>query len=153
MTLESAASALAPPSILLMGYNDSGWLGEGWHDLERDGRSEVSYRATRRVGELRVGRPEGALRLFLLYAGSPSLLGKTLSGRVEIEGGARHARASHPLRLETDVWRVLPLALPEEGAGSLTLRIHADDLIVPDRTLRNGDARALGFYVSAVWCR
>lgn len=153
MTLESAASTLTPPSILLMGYNDSGWLGEGWHDLERDGRSEVSYRATKRVGELRVGRPEGARHLFLLYSGSPSLLGKTMSGWVEIGRGTDAERTFHPLRLETDVWRVLPIALAEEGAGSLTLRIHADDLVVPDRMLRNGDARALGFYVSAVWCR
>lgn len=153
MTLESSAATLAPPSILLMGYNDSGWLGEGWHDLERDGRSGVSYRATKRVGELHIGRPERARRLFLLYSGSPSLLGKTMSGRVEIEGRAGTPPASLLLRLDADVWQILSIALQENGAESLTLRIHANDLVVPDRRLRNGDVRALGFYVSAVWCR
>jgi len=153
MTLESSVSALAPPSLLLMGYNDSGWLGDGWHDLERDGRTGVNYRATKRMGELRLRRREGAHRLFILYSGSPSLLGKALSGRAEVELGAGLDPASHPLRLETDVWRILQLPLRDEGAESLSLRIHADDVVVPDRMLRNGDARALGFYVSAVWCR
>lgn len=172
--------AQSPTSLLLMGYNETGRLGEGWHDLERDGRTGTAYRATQAKADLTLPVPKGTHTLFMLYSGSPTLAGKTLSGRLELVLGEQNAtgdtrdeagknakdasesgpgaegkeqKYSAPLGLEHDTWTLCTMALDSEADGSGRLQIHADILVVPDRVLHNGDARALGFYVSAVWIR
>jgi len=161
----SPPASVLPPSFVLMGFNEGGWLGSGWHDLERDGRTGVQYRATQEKAEIRLLVPEGAAAVHVLLSGSPSLLGKPMTGRLEVhrEGGAEGSWGAAggrgnrptgiPVKLESDTWVVRRLALSPPLAAPVVVRILVDELVVPDRALHNGDARALGFYVSAVWCR
>lgn len=144
------------PSLLLMGFNESGCLRGGWHDLERDGRNGVPYRATRNAAELEIGRNPAARTLCVLLSGSPSLLGHPLEGEIQLltmEGGGGAPISTTPLSLAHDIWVVRSIALPGTPVSAARIRIVAHELVIPDRVLRNGDARALGFYVSAVWCR
>ncbi len=145
-----------------MGFNEAGALRGGWHDLERDGRQGVPYRATKAEAELTISRPPEAARLSILISGSPSLLGRPLKGNIEIredlsgappekEAGTGQVLGMLPIALQQDIWVVRGIDLPAEQIPSIRIRIKMDDLVVPDRVLRNGDSRGLGFYISAVW--
>ncbi len=151
-----------PTSLVLMGFNEGGLLGDGWHDVECDGRNGVAYRATKRAAVLRVGRPRGARGVFVLLAGSPSLLGRPMRGEISVSAvsvspgpapGTRGVPArSLAVSLAEDTWVMRSLPVDGIESGELLVAIAVEVLVVPDRTLRNGDIRGLGFYVSAVWC-
>jgi hypothetical protein len=147
---------------MLMGFNEAGALRGGWHDLERDGRQGVPYRATKAEAELTISRPAEPTRVSILISGSPSLLGRPLKGTLEVreeisentpqeESAAKQVLAALRVALERDIWVVRGIDLPAGRIPSIRLRIRMDDLVVPDRVLRNGDSRGLGFYISAVW--
>ncbi len=158
----SSAPQNSAPSLVLMGFNEGGLLAEGWHDVERDGRNGVAYRATKRAASLRVGRPRGPRALFVLLAGSPSLLGRPMRGEIRVSAipGSAEPAPGHPgvptqrleVSLREDAWVIRSLSLEGTESDELLVEIAAEDLAVPDRTLHNGDIRGLGFYVSAVWC-
>ncbi len=145
-----------------MGFNEGGLLGDGWHDVERDGRNGVPYRATKRAATLRVGRPRTARALFVLLAGSPSLLGGPMRGQIGVRAVAGSPDPAPELgdaparrlavSLSEDAWVVRTLALDGIESDEVCVSIGVDHLVVPDRALRNRDIRGLGFYVSAVWC-
>ncbi|MDX2176844.1 MAG: hypothetical protein SF028_10270 [Candidatus Sumerlaeia bacterium] len=137
-----------PPTALVVGLNDSACLGGGWHERERDGRCGLPYRATGPSAELRLAPAPGARGLALLVAAPVDLLGAPARGALLIEAGAVPLRA--PLELRHDGWvlRRFPLKDPR---GVIAIRLEADRAIVPDHALRNGDGRALGWFVSAVW--
>ena len=50
-----------------MGFNEAGLLRRKWHDLERDGRHGVPYRATTRRSEVRVQSPAGKRVLVMRF--------------------------------------------------------------------------------------
>ncbi len=144
------------PRAVLMGFNETGLLLEGWHDLERDGRADLPYRATRRAAQLQLALPPGgARRLWMLLAASPTLLGEPMTGRAGLFAetpGGEALLASAPISLDRDLWvvrRVELARLAPPGAIAARLCLEAARPVIPDRALRNGDTRELGWYLSA----
>jgi len=201
MKMERESAIWTAP--ILVGINEAGRLLDGWHDLERDGRNQVAYRATKRRAELRLdanaianaaaqGQREtaraAASGLWILLAGSPSLLGEALVGEARVECRRRRAESlrNHregaetirgakvlgalPLRLESDTWVIRHLIFSKEFAAEMpgetggidedaqsggveeeiVLVLTIEKPVIPDRALRNGDSRELGWYVSAI---
>ncbi len=136
-----------PPlgSIVAVGINDAGHFGEGWHERTRDGRAPIPYRACGRAGALRIRRVPAAGRIHFLLSAPVGVAGAPIRGQVEIAG------RRHPLVLAVDAWVLRSFELPPGGAGTLEIRLECDRPVVPDQFLRNGDARELGWYVTAVW--
>lgn len=164
--MNSAASPLRAPSLLVMGWNDHGAGLEGWHELECDGRYGIPYRATTSAASLRLRLPTdspGARTLWILLAGSPSLLGGgPMRGNIEIRPEhlpgipATNSKAVSSgesrrmeLALSRDCWRVYKIDVPSAWTGILRVWFRVETPVVPDRVLRNGDTRELGWYVSS----
>jgi hypothetical protein len=76
-----------------------------------------------------------------------------VSGCIALEGGP-----ALPLELDVETWVLRRMDVPEglrehalEEARSLRLSLSMHEELVPDRVLKNGDARRLGWLVTAVW--
>lgn len=174
MSLSPAApvAPIQPPTLVVVGLNEAGWLRGSWHEPERDGRNGVVFRATQREqAEVRIGIPRPAptdagriapqRRVSLLFSGSPTLLGKPLRGEMTLvalgaEDRELQVLGSAPLELAADCWAVRSIDLPAPGASALgrevvalALRLTIEEPVIPDRMLHNGDVRALGWHVSA----
>lgn len=135
-----------PASIAAAGINDAaGHFLSGWHERARDGRVAIPYRASAAQGTVRIARVPGATRLHVLLSAPVSVAGRALGGAIFIED------TRHDLRLEVDAWVLRTYPLPSSLLDSLTIRFSADTPVIPDVYLRNGDGRALGWYVSMVW--
>lgn len=168
------------PSLLVMGWNEHDAGLEGWHEPERDGRNGITYRATMAMASLRLMLPSacllradadrldsaGARTLWILFAGSPSLLGSgPMRGSVEIRpeqsprpsGTDSEAKPGEMRRMELtllrDCWRVCAMEIPAAWTGILRIAFRVEMPVVPDRILQNGDMRELGWYVSAAGFR
>ena len=147
-------------SMLVVGVNDYPHLMDGWHERTVDARNGVVHRA---------GGPEARMQLALPAAGmeaaegeagrDPRRLHVLMSGPVGLMPGGRllgtvtlGGVATHPLELDMDAWVVRVFDIPGECAGGrLEVVLRLPDAPSPDALLRNGDARRLGWYVSAAW--
>ncbi len=137
---------MAPPRFpaIIVGRVGEGQLLNGWHERERDGRNGIAYRAARRDGILELRRDPGAREISLLMSGPVILYGGKMNGRLLIN------RQKHELPLSVDSWvlRSYPIESEED-----VLRIHLfiPEPAIPDQVLQNGDARELGWFLSAIW--
>lgn len=178
--MNPAASPPPVPSLLVMGWNEHDAGLEGWHEPERDGRNGITYRATTAMASLRLmlppacalhanaDRPDSAVArsLWILFAGSPSLLGGgPMRGSVEIRpeqsprspATGSEAKPGEMRRMELmllrDCWTIRSMEIPAAWTGILRVAFRMDTPVVPDRILQNGDMRELGWYVSAAGFR
>jgi hypothetical protein len=133
-------------SIAAAGINDgAGHFLAGWHERTRDGRAAIPYRASAAEGALRLARVPGAKRVHVLLSAPVGVAGRALTGAIAIND-TRHA-----LRLDVDAWVLRTFPIPANAGDELAITFHADTPVIPDELLRNGDGRALGWYVSIVW--
>lgn len=138
---------MRPPhlSSIVIGCFGEELLRDGWHEREHDGRSGIPYRACGGIGTLALRRVPGARGLHLLVSGPSGLSYNPLRGMVRICG------AEHRMLLTVDAWVWRSFPLPPQGTDSLEIELCASEAIVPHHHLRNGDARSLGWFLSAVW--
>lgn len=130
---------------IVVGRHGESQLLTGWHDREIDGRSGVAYRASGEVAMLELLRQQGTGELRVLLSGPVGLTeSRALIGRLTVNG----RRHEVPLAVDAWVLRVFPL---ESHRDRLTIRLELPDAPVPDHVLSNGDARRLGWFLSAIW--
>jgi len=128
------------------GVNDYPHFADGWHDRTADGRCGIEFRpAAGERGVIKLARQTGARELVVLYSGPRGMAPGALCGALVVNG------ASHPLRLDADLWRILRVPLPAQTSDELLLEFLLDDPPIPDTVLHNGDSRPMGWFVSAVW--
>lgn len=132
-------------SSIVVGSFGEAQLLDGWLERERYGETGVHYTACGCVGRLRVARKDGASRVALLLSAPVGLLGKPALGQVSI------GRKAWRFRIEADLWVVRRLPLVSKGEADLTIELRARQTVIPDRILNNGDHRALGLFLGAVW--
>lgn len=133
-------------SIAAAGINDgAGHFLEGWHERTRDGRAAIPYRASARDGAIHIARVIGAKKVHLLLSAPVGVAKHALSGHLVIND------VRHPLSLDVDAWVLRSFPIPQADGDVLRIELHADTPVIPDEFLRNGDGRALGWYVSIVW--
>ena len=118
---------------------------EGWHEREVDGRCGIPYRASGREATLTIKRVQGARGLHLLISGPCGLSNQPLRGSV------RMGNLDHRLLVTVDAWVWRSFPLPPGDDETLEVTIVTYEPIVPDKHLKNGDARVIGWFVSAVW--
>lgn len=132
------------PAIVVGALGES-QLADGWHDRERDGRYGIPFRAAGERGVLHLRRTPGSRQLLLIVSGAASLApGRRLDGRIIINS------RKYELPLEIDNW-VLRRYPIESSRAVLEVRLELANPPVPDRVLHNGDARRLGWFLSAIW--
>ena len=132
-------------TVVLAGRNDHPQYESGWHGRERDGRCGVVYRSGEAEAVLRLRRQEGARRLCLLMSGPRGLARETLRGSLAING------IEQALELGADVWVLREFDLPADGCQELRVVFSLPGAPCPDDVLHNGDARRLGWSLSAAW--
>lgn len=133
-------------AAIAVGINDATSFGDGWHERQRDGRAEIPYRATGKSATIHLRILPEARTLHLLLAAPCGLAGESIVGTLHV-GDA----PAVPLRIECDVFVLRNIPIPRDSAGETMLHFSVANPVVPDRILRNGDGRTLGFYLSAVW--
>ncbi len=131
-------------SAIVVGKFGENQMVRGWHEREEDGRYGIPYRAASGEAVLYLKHPPEATRLHVLLSGPVGLKGQALDGRIIID------KKKYQLPLDVDGWvlRTYPIDVMKDA---LRVRLTLPDPVVPDAVLHNGDARALGWYVSAVW--
>ncbi len=132
-------------SQIVMGFNDTFQLGEGWHERAIDPRSRILYRITQRQATFRLHKEPHHRQLTCLLAASPSLLGQPVLGGLRIE----NCLAGN-LQLETDNWVLRTFDIHEFPNGELDCCFEIKTTFVPEKYLNNGDYRELGIYVAAL---
>ena len=131
---------------IIVGRVGENQLAEGWHERETDGRYGIPYRSTTDDGHLRLRRRPGATRLYTILTGPVSLHGGRMHGYMIVN------RQKYELPLKVDTWVLRSFDIdPDPQATDLHVRLYLKDPIVPDHVLHNGDARKLGWYLSAIW--
>lgn len=133
-------------AAIAVGINDAAGFREGWHERQRDGRAEIPYRATGKTATIHLDILPGARSLHLLLAAPCGLAGESIVGTLHV-GNA----PAVPLRIDCDVFVLRTVPIPRGTVGETMIHFTVANPIVPDRILRNGDGRTLGFYLSAVW--
>lgn len=131
------------PSLVVGRFGEYQLL-KGWHERETDGRYGIPYRAASAEAYLELKRVPDARTLFLILSGPAGL------APAGLEGAVRIGERLFPVKLTSDIWvlRQLPLVDHED---TLKLWFLMGKPVVPDHVLKNGDARALGWYLSAAW--
>ncbi|MCC5874816.1 MAG: hypothetical protein JJU11_01230 [Candidatus Sumerlaeia bacterium] len=129
---------------IVIGRHGERQLMDGWHERERDGRCDVSYRAGKEAATLELARLRGAKKIHLVLSGPIGLTSAPLDGRITING----RRHELPLAVDSWVLRVYPL---ETSRSQLSIRLELPNAPIPDQILKNGDARKLGWFLSAIW--
>ena len=132
-------------SQIVMGFNDTLQLGEGWHERAIDPHSGILYRITQRQATFRLRKELHHRQLKCLLAASPSLLGQPVLGRLHVED----CLAGY-LQLETDNWVLRTFDIHEFPNGELDCCFEIKTTFVPAKYLNNGDYRELGIYVAAL---
>lgn len=130
--------------VIVVGKMGESQMLEGWHERERDGRNGIPYRASRRDSTIVLRRDFRMRRLGILLSGPVALHGEPMDGRVVIN------RRKYELPLGVDAWVIRSFPI-ETRREILKIHIILEHPIVPDAILNNGDARELGWYISAVW--
>ncbi len=135
-----------PPrhGFIVVGRQGEEQLLKGWHERERDGRHGIAYRSSTEDGLLVLRRHPEATRLNLILSGPVPLHGGVMRGYLIVN------RQKHELPLAVDTWVLRSYPNPTEG-DDIQVRLYLKDPIVPDNVLHNGDARRLGWYLSAIW--
>ncbi|CAN5423499.1 hypothetical protein BH09SUM1_BH09SUM1_03780 [soil metagenome] len=131
-------------SSIVVGRYGELQLEKGWHEREADGRFGIPYRASGAEADIVLRAVPGAQRLNLLVSGPVGVVGHPLEVRLVFN------RKKFELPLPIDGWvlRSFPLEVKRE---TLKIRVEMSSPIVPDLILRNGDARPLGLFLSAIW--
>jgi hypothetical protein len=132
-------------SQIVMGFNDTFQLGEGWHERTIDPRSGIVYRITERQATFRLFRQPRHRQLKCLLAACPSLLGQPVLGRLRIE----NCLAGY-VQLDTDNWVLRTFDINEFPEGELDCCFEIKTTFIPAKYLNNGDYRQLGIYVAAL---
>jgi hypothetical protein len=133
------------PLEILVGMNDGSFFRRGWHERERDGRTDIPVRAMGDEAEIFwPARPERGGLMRLLISAPVSLIGEPATGSITF-GDTRM-----PLRIEFEGWFVRTVMVPADGMVG-HVRLTCDNPVVPDQVLRNGDGRRIGWRVSALW--
>ncbi len=138
---------IAPESLqpaIVVGRYGENQLGEGWHERETDGRYGIPYRASSHDATLVLRREQNANTLHILMSGS---LGLAPAG---LEGAVRIGERLFPMKLSADAWVLRKIPLVDLGE-TLEIRFLMPNPIIPDYVIHNGDARALGWFLTAIW--
>lgn len=126
--------------MIVMGTNETPWLGEGWDGLERS-PAGMLYRAARENAWLQLPPASGG-EIKLLLSARPEHAKAPLRWSVRC-GGHRHEGKA----LAWNGWVIRCLALGPVQEG-IWLETH--NPWSPDQLYQNGDARQLGLLVSAI---
>lgn len=129
---------------IIVGRAGENQLLEGWHERETDGRYGIPYRAATEDGRLKLRWRSTSKTLNLIVSGPLALHGGEMNGYLIVN------RQKYELPLRVDTWVLRSFAIEHEGP-ELNVRLYLKEVIVPDHVLHNGDARRLGWYLSAVW--
>lgn len=136
-------SAVTHSDIVVGRFGEEQML-RGWHERERDGRYGIPYRSSTDDGMLVLRRRPNTGKLWVLISGPVALHGGNMAGYLIID------RQKYELPLTADIWALRDFPIISDDP-ILRVRLYLRSPIVPDRLLHNGDARQLGWYLSAVW--
>ncbi|MCC7392015.1 hypothetical protein IT571_06610 [Candidatus Sumerlaeota bacterium] len=131
-------------SSIVVGKFGENQMVKGWHEREVDGRSGIPYRASGGESVFYLKHPPLATKLYLLLSAPVGLRSTPLDGRIVID------KLKYQLPLAVDGWvlRTFPIECAKQA---IRIKLMISDPVVPDTVLHNGDARALGWFLSAVW--
>lgn len=131
-------------SSLIIGASNESPLIEGWHERQRDGRNNIPFRAAKKTGVIQLSVPENSSTVNLILSGPVGIIQSPVMGTISING------KEHSLELAVDAWVLRSFPITEK-TETLNIRLTLPTPVVPDSHLQNGDARQLGWYLSAVW--
>ncbi len=134
-------AACSQSILILVGYNERPYLGDGWYGLEK-GPGGMLYRASSKKAEIHVPL-EGYVELSLLFSARPEHTGGLFEASVVGDAGSYF-----DIELAANGWST--------RQGELVLDQDRPILIdtltpwSPDTIYKNGDARSLGMLLNAV---
>jgi SAM-dependent methyltransferase len=133
---------------IVMGVRDRSQLGEGWHEVEHDGRT---FRWTHRHAVAYL-RPKGHETRFGMTAATGA---KRASGRVLLNG-VEAARFSVEPGQRGELLLEIPTQVGQDyhsgKYGQCEVRIEVDEVLVPSRDVSgSSDAREYGIKVERLW--
>lgn len=132
-------------SQIVVGFNDTFQLGEGWYDRAIDPRIRILYRITQSQATFRLLKQPKHRQLRCLLAASPSLLGQPVVGSLSID----NCLAGN-LQLDTDNWVLRTFDIQKFSNGELDCCFDIKTTFIPANYLDNGDYREFGIYVAAL---
>ncbi len=118
---------------------------KGWHERERDGRSGIAFRAARAEAFIRLKRADGARQLSVIVSGMVSCLDEKMTGEIVINGNF------YPISLGSELWVCRSFPLNQEMTKQIEIKLIAHTSVIPAKVLNNGDAREIGWKLSAIW--
>lgn len=137
---------LYPPRMarlsIVMGTNETPYLGEGWMEREAPTQGPV-YRACSGQAALLLP-PGGALSLSLLLSAPPAKPNAPVTGRLAASGGDESR-----FELLSPFWSVRTVEIPASEQRR-TLTIEADRTWRPSDLFHNVDGREIGFLVASL---
>lgn len=123
---------------IIMGLNDTGNLGKGWHHLETwPDNMKIRWSAIKAVAYLKNSKVYKSIKIKFFTNVS-----------LEISVYLNN-RLVEKIKSEKDIWQILEEDINDTGL--LELKIELDKTWVPDEILNNGDTRELGIAVNKIW--
>jgi len=148
--------------IIIFGYNENEYLGEGWNERSLV-RNSITARTTAKSSSLIIPINNEINELFIIASASVDIINKPIYGIVRvnnIEVGE--------FRLEDELWKLLKFQLAglkkfqvlsgkeesycSSGLGEKELRVEivTENAFVVNDYLKNGDMRTFGIHISCV---
>ena len=142
MPIEERAAGLP---LIVVGRCGESQLVQGWHEREQDGRFGIPYCASGASARLALRAIDNPRWLCLLLSAPVGLTTRgVLAPRITFN------KKRHELPLQLDSWVLRSFKL-EPRKAFIEVRFEVPDAVVPDAVLKNGDARKLGVFLSAIW--
>ncbi len=131
--------------LLVFGFNESPWLGEGWHEREAWGRGGTC-RLTAGRAQIRLPADQsGQAWALLMSAPMAAARGQDVTVTVSVDATVMTRET-----LPGDLWRLVRGRLPENLGPEALLTIETTPVLWPHKRLGSGDHREIGVKVAAL---